>query len=369
MGRYLEVFKLAYAEWTEDEATRLGAALAFYTALSIAPLLVVLIAVIGMALGEEAARGQVVSEIGGLVGTETAQSIEGAIEHARQPATGTIAAILSLITLILGASGVVAELKSSLNRIWDVKVVDAGGILGIVKQRLFSFAMVLGIGFVLLVSLALSALLAGVGKFFKDFLPLPEPVLHGANLLLSFVVITALFGVIYKYLPDVEVAWSDVLKGAAFTAVLFVIGKFLLGLYLGKAGVGSAYGAAGSLVVLLVWVYYSAQIFFFGAEVTQVYANMYGSRIRAAKGAELIESPPQVKRDGGERYQVQAQTRVQTGEQNRNLPTPVNSSGGALAKPPGKLTAMGGIAIAAGVLGLKFWNRHSRAAGERRHVR
>jgi membrane protein len=350
--------------------------LAIYTALSIAPLLIVLIAVIGLFFGEQAARGQIVAEIGSLVGQDTARTIEEAIVRAQQPASGAIATILSLITLIVGASGVVAELKTSLNRIWDVKLVDAGGIWGIIRQRLFSFAMILGIGFVLLVSLAMSAVLAGIGKFFGEFLPVPEPLLYLANMLLSFVVITAMFALIYKYLPDVEVAWSDVWKGAAFTAVLFVIGKFLLGLYLGKAAVGSAYGAAGSLVVLLVWVYYSAQIFFFGAEVTQVYANMYGSRIRPAKGAELTESPPQIKReDHGRAAQPHlrpqpAAVSASVGNRGNRASVPIDSAAAGLGKPPGKLAAMGGLAIAAGVIGLRLWNRQQRTgAGEQQSLR
>jgi membrane protein len=236
--------------------------------------------------------------------------------------------------------------------------------------------MILGIGFVLLVSLAMSAVLAGIGKFFGEFLPVPEPLLYLANMLLSFVVITAMFALIYKYLPDVEVAWSDVWKGAAFTAVLFVIGKFLLGLYLGKAAVGSAYGAAGSLVVLLVWVYYSAQIFFFGAEVTQVYANMYGSRIRPAKGAELTESPPQIKREDRERA-AQPHSRPQSaavsasvGNRGNRASVPIDSAAAGLGKPPGKLAAMGGLAIAAGVIGLRLWNRQQRTgAGEQQSLR
>lgn len=373
MGRYWEVLKLAYAEWTEDEATRLGAALAFYTALSIAPLLVILIAVIGFFFGDEAARGEIADEIRALVGAQTARTVENAIEHARQPASGTIATVLSIITLIVGASGVVAELKASLNRIWDVRVVNAGGIWRIAKERLFSFAMILGVGFVLLVSLALSAALSGLGKFMGAFLPVPEPLLHGANMVLSFAVVTTLFALIYKYLPDAEVSWRDVWKGALFTAVLFVIGKFVLGLYLGKAGVGSAYGAAGSLIVLLVWVYYSAQIFFFGAEVTQVYANMYGSRIRPAEGAELIEHPGQVQRGPREAGVAQpaphshaqpAASAVPPGSSGFQTAVPVDSSAGGIGKPPGKLATMGGLAVAAGVIGLRLWNRQQKAVAD-----
>jgi membrane protein len=376
MGRYLEVLKLAYTEWSEDEATRLGAALAFYTALSIAPLLVILIAVVGLVFGEEAARGEIVAEIGTLVGADAARTIEGAIEDARQPASGTIATILSIVTLVIGASGVVAELKSSLNRIWDVRVTDAGGLLNIVKDRLFSFAMILGVGFVLLVSLVVSAALSGLGKFMEGFLPVPEPLLHGANMVFSFFVVTALFALIYKYLPDAEVSWRDVWKGAIFTAVLFVLGKFALGLYLGKAGVGSAYGAAGSIIVLLVWVYYSAQIVFFGAEVTQVYANMYGSRIRPAEGAEPIESPPQVQRKPreagaaqvGSRYPKPAASSMSQRIPSQKVSVPADSTAGGFGRPPGKLATLGGLAVAAGVIGLRLWNRQHKAGVDDRRA-
>jgi membrane protein len=344
MSSFGELLKQAYADWTEDEAARLGASLAYYTVLSIAPLLIVLIAVIGLVYGQEAARGQIVQEMSSVVGSEAAKSLEDIINNAQQPATGTIATILGLITLVFGASGVVAELQASLNKIWEVKAPPVSGILGMARQRIFSFGMVLAIGFVLLVSLVLSAAVAGAGKFLGGVLPIPEAVLQAANLGLSFLVITTLFALIYKYLPDVRIAWNDVWRGAAATALLFVIGKFLLGLYLGKAGIGSAYGAAGSLVVLLVWVYYSAQIFFFGAEFTQVYANRYGSRIVAEKGAEPQEPrkqtvlpPPLPPRPA--RHPVPAAAQISS------------------AKPPGKFAAVGGLAIAAGVLGARFWNR------------
>ncbi len=354
MSKYLQLLKGSYADWTEDEATRLGASLAYYTVLSIAPLLIVVIAVIGLVFGQEAARGQVVEQMRGMVGQDAARSIQEMIQAAQKPKTGTIATILGIITLILAASGVVAELKSSLNKIWEVKAPAASGILGIARERLFSFAMVLAIGFLLLVSLGVSAALAGLGKFFGGFLPAPEAVLHAGNFVLSFIVITALFAMIYKFLPDAKVEWHDVWRGATATALLFVIGKFILGLYLGKAGVASAYGAAGSLVVLLVWVYYSAQIFFFGAEFTQVYANTYGSKIRAENAPEATDKKP---------HNV---------PEPKHTEAPARQAGSRVAaapRPPGKMTAVGGLALAGGILGLRFWNRLSSAMRDRQPLR
>jgi len=249
--------------------------------LSLAPLLVVVTAVAGWAFGREAAIGQVVWQIQDLVGYEGAQAIQALLASARKPASGGIAAVLGLGTLFFGASAVVAELRDALNTIWEVPPREVCGpiksIVAMLKDRTLAFAMVLGIGFLLLVSLAINAALAAIGGYFRNILPADEWVLQTANFLISFLVVTLLFGVIYKVLPDTYIAWSDVALGAAITSLLFSVGKLLIGLYLGKASFGSTYGAAGSLVVLLFWVYYSAQIFFFGSEFTHTYADRYGS--------------------------------------------------------------------------------------------
>ncbi len=283
-----EVFKQTSSEWLEDNAARLGAALAFYSVLSLAPLLVIALAIAGAVFGEEAARGEVVAQIGGMVGAEGARAIEDMIAHAQKPGAGVVASLLGALTLLFGAAGVFGELQDALNTIWEVRPRPGRGVWGFMKARFFSFAMVLGTGFLLLVSLVLTAALAALGGFLSGALPVLGPVWHGVNFVISFGVITLLFALIFKVVPDVKIAWKDVWVGAALTAFLFTVGKFLLGLYLGRGTVSSAYGAAGSLVVLVVWIYYSAQILFFGAEFTQVYAKRYGSRIVPAEGAEPV---------------------------------------------------------------------------------
>ena len=266
-------------EWYKHKAPRLGASLAFYTLLSLAPLLIVVVALAGAVYGEEAARGQIVAQLSDLVGKTGATAIEDVIKQARQPAVGILATLAGLIMLFLGATGAVTELRDALNTIYEIPAPEVSGlkmIILFVRERFFSFAMVVGVGFLLLVSLAINAWLAAMGTWFTG--SLPALVLQVVSTVVSWVVITALFAGIYKALPDVTIEWRDVALGAAVTSLLFNFGKFAIGLYLGSSTVASAYGAAGSLVVLLIWVYYSAQIFFLGAEFTQVFANRYGSQ-------------------------------------------------------------------------------------------
>jgi membrane protein len=268
------------SEWNNDNAQRLGASLAFFTLLSLAPLLVVIVAVGAAAFGHRAAEGQLAWEIGDLVGPAGAQSIQELIRGAYKPQAGLVATILSLLTLIFGATSVTVELHEALNIIWHVPV-KAGNfssrITDFVKERLLSLLLVLGAGFVLVVSLIWSAWIAAMGRFFGSVLSVPEPILHLVGFVVSFIAITLVFAAIYKFVPDVQLDWGDVIVGACFSALVFVIGKQLLALYLGKVGLASAYGAAGSLVTVLVWVYYSAQLFFLGAEFTRIYAQGYGS--------------------------------------------------------------------------------------------
>jgi membrane protein len=269
----------AYYEWSDDKAPRLGAALSYYTVFSVAPLLVLSIAVVGLVFGEEAARGQVMDQVRGLMGDQVAGAVQGMVAASRDKSSGLLATAIGLATLLFGASGVFNELQSSMNEIWDVPPRTSGGVWGLVRDRFFSFTMVLGTGFLLLVSLLLSTALAAVTKYFQHLLPesLSQWAMAGIDLGSSLVIFTVLFAVMFKVLPDVTTAWRDVWLGAFVTAVLFAVGKVLLGLYLGRASVTSTYGAAGSLIVLLLWVYYSSQILFFGAELTQVYAKRYGS--------------------------------------------------------------------------------------------
>jgi membrane protein len=274
------------AEWFKHRVTRLSASLAFYSILSLAPLLVVVIAVAGLLFGQEAAQGQIVSQIQGLVGRDSAVAIQAMIENARQPGAGTLAAILGFLMLFFSATTVVAELRDALNTIWEVPVSEAAGLaslLSILRERFFSLTLVLGIGFLLLISLVVNAWISALGSYFEG--SFREISLQIVNSVLSLVVITGLFAIIYKAMPDVDLEWRDVFLGAVVTAVLFTAGKFAIGLYIGKSGLASAYGAAGSLVIVLLWVYYSALIFFFGAEFTQVFANHYGSQptIRAKR--------------------------------------------------------------------------------------
>jgi membrane protein len=258
----------AFAAWNAHEAPRLGAALAFYTVLSLAPLVIVVIGIAGLFFGRSTAQTQLLTQVESMIGHQGAEAVKAVVQHGETPAYGGIAAIIGMITLLFGASGVFGELKSALDKMSDVKPERGGGLWGTIKQRLFSFGMVLAVGFLLLVSLLVSAALAALSKFVSGLLPMPGIILTSIDFALSFGAITVLFALIFRYVPAARAAWRNVWIGAAVTALLFVIGKFLTGLYLGKAAVGSAYGAAGSLVVVIVWVYYSAMIFLFGAEFT-----------------------------------------------------------------------------------------------------
>jgi membrane protein len=273
------------ADWSEDKAARLAAALAYYTVLSLAPLLVLAVSVAGLVFGEEAARGQIASQIQGLVGAEAGEAIQNILAHAKKPSSGITGTVVGAVVLLFGASGVFGELQESMNTIWEVQPKPGRGIWGVIRDRLFSFTMVLGVAFLLLVSLVLTAALSAIGGVLESHLPGGEAVWQVVNFVIGLAVVTALFALIFKVVPDVKIAFSDVLVGAVVTALLFTVGKVLIGLYLGKASVGSAFGAAGSLVVIVVWVYYSANILFMGAEFTQVYATRFGSRIRPDENA------------------------------------------------------------------------------------
>lgn len=288
------VLKETFQEWQLDKASQLAAALAYYTVFSLAPLLILVIAIAGTVFGTDAARAELTSQVRGLVGPSGADVITSALENASQPGQGqgAIASAISVVVLIFGASGVFAELQNSLNTIWNVEPKPNQGVGYFVQKRLLSFSMILVIGFLLLVSLVVSTALSGFGGYLDQWLAGLGWVL---NFTISIAVITALFAAIFKYLPDAHIAWKDVIVGGFITALLFTVGKYLLGLYLGNSSFSSTYGAAGSLVVLLAWVYYSAQILFFGAEFTQVYARRFGSQITPDKHAVFVpkQVPPQ----------------------------------------------------------------------------
>jgi membrane protein len=297
MRKYLRLFKETAREFNEDKVPRLGAALAYYTIFSIGPLLLIAVAMAGIFLGAEAARGQISGELGKIFGPVMSKSLEEMIEAAAKPKSGTVATIIGVVTLILGASGVFGQLKDALNTIWNVETKPASGIVSFIQTRFLSMAMVLGIGFLLLVSLLFDAAVSALDPWLERLIG-GEALIQTLSILLSFAISVVLFAAIFRVLPDLKIAWHDVWLGAIFTALLFALGKWGLGVYLGKAAVGSAYGAAGSLVILLVWIYWSAQILFLGAEFTQVYARTFGtlrgdsSKQEAMAVADRIEDRP-----------------------------------------------------------------------------
>jgi membrane protein len=273
------LIKAAASSWVDDYAPSMGAALAYYTMFSIAPLLLIVISVAGLIFGEEAARGEIFVQLQGMMGEQGAQAIQGLLESVSKPEQGLTATIIGLSLLLIGATTVFAELQTSLDRIWRAPQRDkSAGIWGLLRTRFLSFGMILGIGFLLMVSLVASAALAALGKWWGPLFTGWEVLATVINFLVSFVFTTAVFAMIYKIMPRAKIRWHDVLIGAAVTALLFTIGKFLIGLYIGKSGVTSGFGAAGSLVIVLVWVYYSAQIFLMGAEFTWAYSHTFGSR-------------------------------------------------------------------------------------------
>jgi len=290
MKRTIALFKDAFNEFGNDKAQRLGAALAYYTIFSIAPLLLIAISVAGIVFGREAVQGQMFTQLRGVLGPSAAGVLQEMVKSAAKPKSGMFATLIGVITLLFGAAGVFGQLKDALNTIWNVEPKPNRGIAGMLKDRFLSFAMVLGVGFLLMVSLLLDGIIAAAGTFIGSRIPGGEALWQTVELVVSFAVITLLFAMIFRFLPDVRVEWRDVWFGATFTSLLFVIGKFALGMYFGKSAVGSSYGAAGSLVILLLWVYYSAQILFFGAEFTQVYARRHGSMSNAP--AREREAPP-----------------------------------------------------------------------------
>ena len=271
------LFKDSIRAWYADYAPSMGAALSYYTIFSIAPLLVIVIAVAGLVYGSEAASGAIFEQLRGMVGDSGAAAIQGLVKGASKPATSIIAAITGVITLVIGATTVLGELQSALDRIWRAPPAKEAGLLRMLRKRVLSFGMILVLGFLLLVSLVLSAAIVAIGDWWGPLFGRLRWLLEALNFAVSFAVVTALFAMIYKILPRIRIGWKDVWIGAAVTALLFTVGKFLIGLYLGKTGVTSGFGAAGSVVVLLVWVYYSAQIFLLGAEFTSIYAYRFGS--------------------------------------------------------------------------------------------
>lgn len=280
-------------EWWDDNTFRLSAALALYTIFSIAPILLIAISLAGFVFGQEAAQGQIVSQISGLVGDQGGQAVDEVMEATEGVGRSPLAMTVGLVTLVVGSTVVFAELQAALNHVWDVRAAPTRGvIMGLIRDRLLSFGLALAVVFLLLVSMVVSAALAGAQAYLDQRMPDIHWLWRILHSLTSFVIITFLFALIYRYLPDVKITWRDVAIGSIVTAMLFGIGKFAIGAYMGKMAFASSYGAAGSFVVLLIWIYYSALIFFFGAEFTQVYARRYGSRIRPQPHAVRVGRKP-----------------------------------------------------------------------------
>jgi membrane protein len=275
-------------QWNAHDASRLAASLACYTLLSVAPLVILSVALAGLAFGDKAARGEVAAQIGSVVGASAASAIEAIVANAHAPSSSHVGAIVGFVVLIFGASGVFNELQSALNTIWGVASRPGRGLLGLVRSRFFSFAMVVVVAFLLLASLLVTAALEAAGKFFAHSLPGGASLWLVANFLVSLAITTLLFALVFKVVPEAVIHWRDVIVGAAVTSALFALGKWLVGLYIGRSSFTSAFGAAGSLVALVVWVYYSSQIVFLGAEFTQVYARRFGGRIQPREGAVAV---------------------------------------------------------------------------------
>lgn len=273
------MIKAAVISWRDDYAPSMGAALAYYTMFSVAPLLLIVVSIAGLVFGEEAARGEIHAQLAGMMGEAGANALQGLLQSVRKPSEGIVATLIGASVLFVGATTVFAELQDALDRIWRAPVRDrSGGLWGLLRARVLSFGMIMGLGFLLMVSLVFSAALSALGNWWAPLFGGWALLLQAVNFVVSFAMVTLIFAMIYKVMPRVHVAWRDVWVGAAVTSMLFTVGKLLIGLYIGKSSITSGFGAAGSLAVVLVWVYYSAQIFLMGAEFTWVYAHTFGSR-------------------------------------------------------------------------------------------
>jgi len=281
------MLKTAFQEWNEDKASRLAAALAYFTLFSLAPLLILVIAIAGLFFDSAAVRQQIMGQVEALVGGSSAEFVRTILDNANRPSnnSGLVASLISIGLLLVGATGVLNQLQMSLNTIWNVEARPDIGIMNLVRKRLLSLGMITVIGFLLLVSLVVSSVIAGFSEYLNSLAPSLDTIVQLLNFGVSLGITALLFAMIFKFLPDVLITWGDVWFGAIATAVLFSLGKFLIGLYLGNSSFGSTYGAAGSVIILLIWVFFSAQILFYGAELTQVYCRRFGSKVQPNKFA------------------------------------------------------------------------------------
>lgn len=283
------LLKETFEEWKDDDALQWGAALAYYSIFSIAPLLLITISIASLAFGRAAVEGRLVDEMSGVFGPQAAEAIQTMIANASQSGSGVWGTILGVVLMLVGASGAFAQLQKALNHLWNVEPKPQAGWRLLVRQRLMALGMVLVVALLLLTALVLSAAISAIGSYAQEILPIPAWALGVIDFAVSMAVITLLFAAIYKVLPDVEIAWREVWVGAGVTALLFVLGKLAIGFYLGRSSVASSYGAAGSLVVLLIWIFYSSQLVFLGAEFTQVWARRRGKRIEPSEWAVRVE--------------------------------------------------------------------------------
>lgn len=293
-----ELITETFNEWLDVNATRLGAALAYYSVFALGPLLIIIISIAGLVFGEEAASGQIFRQLDGIIGHNGAQAVQALVAGAAKPKAGTTAAILSTLTLLIGATGVVVQMKDALNTIWKVKPKPGHSFRIFFQKYLVSVAALLGLGFILMASLVMSTAIEAAGGYIGRLLPISEQVLTLINIVFSFTLISAIFALMFKMLPDVELRWRDVATGAIGTAIFFTIGKSLIALYLGRQSFDSSYGAASSIVAILAWVYYLAQVFFFGAEFTRIYTLKMGRKVTPSPDAEFEDSyvPPSLRR-------------------------------------------------------------------------
>lgn len=283
MKRIWTLVKESFSAWMDDDAASMGAALAYYTLFSIAPLLLIVITTAGLAFGEEAVRGEVFGQLQGLMGAEGAQAIEALLASVSKPEEGILGTLIGTIFLLIGATTVFNELQGAFDRIWQApRETRNSGIWALIRSRLLSFGIILGMGFLMMVSLVFSAAMAAMGKWWGSVFSDMALLADGLNFILSFILASVVFAMLYKFMPRVRMSWHDVWAGAIVTALLFAVGKFLIAMYIGKSAISSGFGAAGSLVVVLVWVYYSAQIFLLGAEFTKVFSHLHGSRKKRA---------------------------------------------------------------------------------------
>ncbi|MEZ0288346.1 MAG: YihY/virulence factor BrkB family protein [Methylophilus sp.] len=284
------LIKSAFTSWSDDYAQSMGAALAYYTMFSIAPLLLIVISISGLVFGQEAARGEIIGQLNNLMGEQGAQAVQTLLQSTSQPAEGITATTIGIILLLVGATSVFGELQDSLDRIWKAPARVKSGLWKLIRARLLSFGMIMGIGFLLMVSLVFSAGLSAMSKWWSPVFSSWVVVASIFNFVFSFLLTTGMFAMIYKIMPRASIRWSEVWIGALLTAVLFTIGKWLIGIYIGKSAISSGYGAAGSILALLIWIYYSAQIFLIGAEFTWAYSHIFGSRKNKETPPELTEA-------------------------------------------------------------------------------